>query len=328
MMGEHNQGALRRRLGILSFCVLASSILSIGLKGQQEAMNAQFIMNTMVINPGYTGYKEVQSITMNHRSQWIGFDGAPITTSVGFDMVLPRNKELAFGGNLMHDKIGPTSELSLTGNFAYRFQTSRSSHLSIGLKGYFGLFQARFTSLKLTSEVFGTEDVNFSYNPSNQSLVNFGVGAYYHSEDYFIGISSPRIMKNRIDDNPDLMIYNTVRGRTQPTYYFMAGYIFPCNMWVDFQPALITRATAGAPLSMALYGTFILKDRWRIGGFYGYREVAGFILQMQLNDKMRIGYSFDLATNELIITNFGSHELSLTYDFKSFRKRVVYPRRF
>ena len=79
-------------LGMALMAICASSF------AQQEAMNAQFIMNTMVLNPAYAGYNEVQSVTLNHRSQWIGFEGAPITNSLGFDMVLPRFKEIAIGG--------------------------------------------------------------------------------------------------------------------------------------------------------------------------------------------------------------------------------------
>ena len=296
-------------------------------KAQQEAMNAQFIMNTLTVNPGYTGYKEVQSFTLNHRSQWVGFKGAPTTNALSFDMALPRNKEMAYGGTVMHDKIGPTSELSLSGNVAYRFYVNRNAQLSIGLKGYVGLFQASYTNLNLTSEVFGQEDINFSYDPSNEVIINFGAGAYYHSEDYFIGLSSPRLLKNKIDNN-NLETYNTIRGRTVPTYYFMGGYNFHCNMWLDFQPAILTKATLGAPLSIGLYGSFLMKSKWRLGGFYTIGELGGVMLQMQVSDRLKVGYSFDVAASALISTNLGSHELGVTYDMKTFRKRVVYPRRF
>lgn len=321
---ERERGMLRALL--VAVLLTASNVIGV-LHAQQEAMNAQFILNTMTLNPGYTGYNEVQSITADHRSQWIGFKGAPTTNSLAFDMVLPKNREIALGGNLMHDKIGPTSELSLAGNMAYRFRTSNTSEMSIGLKTFFGLFQADYTSLDLTSEVFGEDDVNFSYNPSNVFLLNFGVGAYYHSEDYFFGVSSPRLLKNRIE-NSDFNTYSTIRGRTEPSYYLMGGYNIPLGAWTDFQPAFITKATAGAPLSLAMYGTFILKNKWRFGGFFAYREIAGALIQIQVNDKLRAGYSFDVATTELISTNLGSHEIAVTYQFRSFQKRVVFPRRF
>lgn len=312
---------------VLLCSVIACTCTGVDAFAQQESMNAQFILNTMVLNPGYTGYKEVQNITVDHRSQWVGFEGAPTTQTVGFDMVLPKNKELALGGNLMHDKVGPTSELSIAANVAYRFQTSRSNFMSIGLKAYGGLFQARYTSLKLTSDIFGEEDVNFSYDPSNLAIFNVGIGGFFHSKDYFLGFSSPRLLKNKIENN-DLNIYNTVRGRSEPTYYLMGGYSFPMSAWMEFQPAFVVKGTVGAPLSIGLYGTVILKDKLKLGGFYAYKEIFGTLIQMQITDRISAGYSFDVAANRLITTNLGSHEVSLTYEVKSFRKRIVYPRRF
>jgi len=100
------------------------------------------------------------------------------------------------------------------------------------------------------------------------------------------------------------------------------------SAFMEFQPAFIARATAGAPLSVGLYGSFILRDKWRIGGFYALQESAGALIQLQVSDQLRVGYSFDVSTNSLISTNFGSHEISATYDFRAFRKRMVYPRRF
>ncbi len=315
------------RIGLVFFSAVAFVFLGLNLHAQQEAMNAQFILNTMMLNPEYTGYKEVQNITVDHRSQWVGFEGAPTTQTVGFDMVLPKNKELAFGGNLMHDKVGPTSEMSISGNIAYRFQISSRDYMSIGLKGYAGLFQARYTSLNLTSEVFGEEDVNFSYDPSNISIFNVGIGAFYHNEDYFFGLSAPRLLKNSIE-NSDLDIYNTVRGRSEPTYYLMGGYSFLMSAWMEFQPATVIKATLGAPLSIGMYGTFILKNKLRLGAFYAYKEVVGALVQIQITDRINTGYSFDVAANKLISTNLGSHEVSLTYQMKTFKKRIVYPRRF
>jgi type IX secretion system PorP/SprF family membrane protein len=317
----------RRRYYNLCAVFIMIASFAVHSLAQQEAMNAQFILNTLTVNPGYTGYKEVQSFTIDHRSQWVGFKGAPTTNNLSFDMALPRNKEMAFGGTIMHDNIGPTSELSLSGNVAYRFYVNRNAQLSFGLKGYVGLFQANFTGLELASGRFGQEDINFSYDASSELILNFGAGAYYHSEDYFIGISSPRLFKNRIDNN-NLETYNTIRGRTAPTYYFMGGYNFHCNMWLDFQPAILTKTTMGAPLSVGLYGSFLMRSKWRLGGFYTIAEAGGVMLQMQVSEKLKVGYSFDVAANALISTNLGSHEIGITYDMKTFSKRMVYPRRF
>jgi len=37
---------------------------------------------------------------------------------------------------------------------------------------------------------------------------------------------------------------------------------------------------------------------------------------MNINGGLALGYSFDLATSRLITTNFGSHEIMLSYSFE------------
>lgn len=304
-------------------------ISSKGIIAQQEAMNAQFVTNTMAFNPGYAGYKMRQAIIVDHRNQWVGFKGAPTTTNVSFDIASKRHRGMSYGGNIMHDKIGPTSELALQGIVAYGFRVNAKSRVNVGLRSELAMFQANFTGLDLTSEVFNIQDINFSYNPSKVLLANFGVGAFYDTEDYFIGLSTPRMMKNKLDGkNPDLDIYNSVRGKSQPTYYLMGGYNWKMNAQMELQPTVLARATFGAPMSLGLYTTLILKKKMKIGAFYNYKEVAGGLIYFHINKKTEIGYSFDVATNELIRTNFGSHEVTLAYNFRSVTRKIVYPRRF
>jgi type IX secretion system PorP/SprF family membrane protein len=191
------------------------------------------------------------------------------------------------------------------------------------------VFQANFTDLDLTSEVFNVEDVNFSYNPSKVLLANFGVGAFYDTEDFFVGVSTPRFLKNRLEGkNPDLTIYNSSRGKSEPTYYLMGGYNLKLNAAMEFQPSMLTRATIGAPLSVGFYGTMILKKSLKLGAFYNFKEVVGGMVYFHVNKKTEIGYSFDVAANELIRTNFGSHEVTMTYNFRKINRKIVYPRRF
>jgi type IX secretion system PorP/SprF family membrane protein len=63
---------------------------------QQEPMSAQYIMNKLFVNPAYAGYKEQTQFVAMHRSQWIGFEGAPMTSVLSFDMPLKQN-EFALG---------------------------------------------------------------------------------------------------------------------------------------------------------------------------------------------------------------------------------------
>ncbi len=312
---------------IFTLVLLITMIIS-DTYAQQEAMISQFVMNTMVINPGYTGYRELQSINFTHRSQWIGFEGAPMTDVITFDMALENNKKIAFGGSIMRDKIGPTSEIGVTGTFAYRFNLAPKRILSMGLQGYAGVLQADFTNLIIGSEQYEqiVADGLLYENPESVFVPNAGFGLYYHTPKMFLGVSVPRIMRSNIGD-PNVERASE-SGRTEPTLFLMGGRNYKLNYFFDIQPALLVKATANAPLSIGGNLNFLYGDLMKIGAFYNYKEVVGAMFQYRVSTRTRLGYSFDVSTNRLIQTNLGSHEVTASYIFRDMRRRIVYPRKF
>ena len=72
----------------------------------------------------------------------------------------------------------------------------------------------------------------------------------------------------------------------------------------------------------------IYMDQLYIGGYYNFKEVAGALIQWQVDKKWKVGYSVDFGTNALIRSNYGSHEIMVNYSVGSKRRRIVYPRYF
>ena len=56
--------------------------LSSSIKAQQDAMFTHYMYNTLWLNPAYAGTRDAFTVTGIHRSQWVGFDGAPINQSL------------------------------------------------------------------------------------------------------------------------------------------------------------------------------------------------------------------------------------------------------
>jgi type IX secretion system PorP/SprF family membrane protein len=81
--------------------------LSVGAsRAQQEAMFTHYMFNTLEINPAYAGSRGCMSFVGLHRSQWAGFDGAPVTQTISMNS--PVYKEnFAMGLSYNGDRIGP-----------------------------------------------------------------------------------------------------------------------------------------------------------------------------------------------------------------------------
>lgn len=312
---------------MLKLLLLAIVMCSFQLRSsaQQDAMFSQYVLNTLSVNPAYAGYKEAMTINALHRSQWVGFKGAPITDVISMDTPLKKNFNI--GGTMMFDKIGPTTELTLMLDGAYRMKLTNRAYLSFGLKAVMSLYQINLTDLALVSEYYDEEDQLFQENTNGLFIPNTGFGAFFSDRDHFISLSVPRILQFQYESK-NSEAWQENYGTTQPTAYLMAGKMFHLNRDFKFQPTLLFKATQNAPISAGLYANLYIYDVFRVGVFYNHKEVAGALFQFEIDRNWKIGYSVDIAVSKLATTNYGSHEIFLSYQFNSKNRRIVYPRYF
>ena len=88
------------------------------------------------------------------------------------------------------------------------------------------------------------------------------------------------------------------------------------------------RVVEGAPLSLDVNASFLLRERIWFGAMYRLGNSVGLLGQYQVNDQFRIGYAFDLTTTEMSAYNAGTHEIMLSYDLRFVKGRTISPRYF
>src|SRR3954465_587885 len=47
---------------------------------QQRPYYTQYVLNSFILNPAVAGIENYTDVKISHRHQWIGIDGAPVTT--------------------------------------------------------------------------------------------------------------------------------------------------------------------------------------------------------------------------------------------------------
>jgi type IX secretion system PorP/SprF family membrane protein len=92
------------RTKLFSFVIMFVTIVGFA---QQDAQFTQYMYNTININPAYAGSRGALSIFGLYRTQWVGLDGAPETSSFSINTPI-NNSNLGIGASLVNDKIGPT----------------------------------------------------------------------------------------------------------------------------------------------------------------------------------------------------------------------------
>ena len=284
---------------------------------QQDAQYTQYMYNTININPAYAGSRGAMSIFGLYRTQWVGLDGAPETSSFSLNTPLS-NSNLGLGVSFVNDKIGPTNENALSADLSYTVPTSETFKLSFGIKATANLFSLDVN--KLNPEHQGDpqfQDLKSKFSP------NVGAGVYYHSDKVYIGLSVPNFIEtNRYDDN------DTAIFKDKINYYLIAGYVFDLDPYIKFKPAVLTKMIEGSPLQVDLSANFMFNDKFVAGLAYRWSAALSAMAGFQVTDGLFIGYSYDRETTRLNNYNSGSHEIFLRFEFFNNYSRITSPRFF
>lgn len=306
---------LKRVAAIVSLMLI--SVLSYS---QQNALFTQYLENIMLINPAYAGSKDGVSLMAVSRNQWVSLTGAPVTRSISLNSpVSVYNMGLGF--SLTRDEIGPTTQTTFFADYSYKLFLAENKTLLLGIKGGVNFYEAGLTNLVLNDP----NDPVFASDFNRNFLPNVGVGAFYHTNNYYLGLSVPKIIENIINKN-SISTQNINRERIH--LFFMAGYVHDINRIIKFKPAILTRFVKNAPVSFDLNTTFMFYDRLWLGAMYRLGDSLGGIFQLQVTDQIKLGYSFDLPISALGAYNKGTHEIMLTYDFALAKGKVRSPRYF
>lgn len=295
---------IRHLLGfsLLLLLCLSSSQLS----AQQDAQYTQYMFNSLVLNPAYAGTRDAVSLTALYRHQWTGFDGAPRTFSASIHS--PVGEKMGLGFFLENDNIGVHNRLSAYGSYAYRIPINDKTQLSLGLDAGLLYYTSDWAS---APNPIDPGDPQFS-GTTSRVLPNFGLGAYWYNDRYYVGLSVPHLLSSRLDD-PDALNYVS---KYDMHLFLTGGYVFDISESVKLKPTVLLKSVpAKAPLEFDANINFLFNDAFWVG--VGYHTGSGIaaILQYQFANNLRLGYAYDFNLNNLAPTNSGSHEIMMGWDF-------------
>lgn len=308
-----------------TYVILLLGILSSGLTwAQQDAQYTQYMYNTMAINPAYAGSRGVFSINALHRSQWVGLDGAPTTQTINVHS--PVSERVGLGLSIVNDEIGngTNKDTYFDAVFSYTIPASKTGRLSFGLNAGGHFLDVDFTKL----QNYRPELVNGVTNIDRKFSPNFGAGAYYHTDKYYLGLSIPNFLETEHFDNSGEG--NSYLATERMHFYLITGYVYEINDRTKFKPALLMKAVRGAPLQADISASFLFNEKFTLGAAYRWDAALSAMLGFQLSDQLALGLAYDKETTELGATQFndGSFEVFLRYEFITRHKSILTPRFF
>jgi type IX secretion system PorP/SprF family membrane protein len=277
------------------------------------------MFNKLLVNPAYAGSKEVMTIDVLDRRQWVNIEGAPNTLTISAHTAL-KNKKVGLGVYIYRDVLGATSTQSLMATYAYRIYMERSS-LAFGLQFGFDYFDVNWGE-------FVQKNPDPVFDPQNVRRItpdaNFGI--YYQSHVFYLGISSKQLLANEfsniIGDGK-----STFNKLTQH-FYVMGGYALPIKDKIVFRPSIMAKYTPHTPLQLDFNTSILFGNVFWIGASYRTAKAITLLTEFKIAERIKLGYSYDLYLNELQPFNYGSHEIRIGFEFPLYETKMHTPRYF
>ncbi len=305
---------------------------------QQLPHYTQYVLNNYIINPAVAGIENYTDVKISHRRQWVGIDGAPVTTyftihgplkksdyesatPTGFhysnenprgsayweDYSKPENHG-GIGMTILNDRTGPLNRFAAMGTYAYHMGIAPKTTLSMGVS--VGIKSISLNSSKLNFDVPIDPAVAGS-GYLNKLSPDMSLGLWLYSSDYYAGLSFQNVFPTKLKFSDDTV--KLAGGSLVPHTFLTAGYRMFINDDISFLPSVLMKYVGGAPLSFDVNTKFQYHDLLWVGASYRYRDSWAGMIGVNISNAVNIGYSHDITVSNLNAVSKGSHEIMVGF---------------
>ena len=285
---------------------ILGAFLAVNAFAQQEPLFTQYYVNDIAINPAISGSKSYNSLTMLTRQQWLGFEGAPLSTNISYHGSL--NNRSAMGGYLMFDKAFPSTQANLNLNYAYHIPLNYDDvKLSFGLGAKLMYHNLDFNIDDLPPGV----DPAYSSKSYDKTLADASSGVYFYGKDFYVGFSISNMFQSsfntEVNGSPHL-------NSEYRNYYGMGAYRFRIinNDW-QLEPSLLIRKMQyQSSVTDVTTRILYLENTW---AGLTYRNNGTAIVSFGFGAKnMHFSYSYDHSfAGEIMQYTYGTHEIGIAF---------------
>jgi type IX secretion system PorP/SprF family membrane protein len=294
------------------FLLIALSIFSTDIFSQQDPQFAHNSHNLLFTNPAYAGMTDGICASAISRQQWVGFEGAPITTLAGIHTKVKLfGITSGVGLTIMDDRY--EFEKNFQAKLAYSYHKRISSGV-LGIGADLGFINKDLKGEWKYPDPDGSSDPFIFINEGGTKaafLFDMGIGAYYKiGEKFYAGFSVSHILQ------PNINYFNINSASFLRRHYFAtAGYNFRLlNSPVEMQPSVFVKFD-GTKMQYSGNISALYNKKIRIG--VTYRNLESFIpmIGIDLIGGLKIGYAYEIPITKLITVSKGSHEVFVGYCF-------------
>ncbi len=294
--------------------ILLITLLLIGAKcwSQQVPLYTNYDFNLLTLNPAVAGSQTCLDLRTGHRRQWVGIDGAPVSTYATANGSFGKRKDNFHGIGVLFEQdgmkriqgnsnVGPIGYFSMQMAYALHLKVNRKNMLSLGGSLGFSKHTLALSGLEVADK--GDPSIA-SANSSGEFLFPLiSVGLWYQSKTRYMGLSARNVVERNFQ--------NVANSSFRRHYYLIMGKSIRVDDKLFFKPSVNLRYVSGSPVAADVNLVFDFNDLFEFGAsFRGGHGISGMV-KVGVLKYLTIGYAYDRTFNKLRFGGPNSHEVIL-----------------
>jgi type IX secretion system PorP/SprF family membrane protein len=282
--------------------ILVFNLICVMAMAQSNIRLNTFWDNTYYINPAYINEKNLAEFRMATRKQWVNFPGSPMTLFASGSTYI-EDIHTQFGARILQDQIGYTSTTDLQLTYGYSSLLDNGWKIHLGVEGSYQMIG--FDKTKMRFE--GDDDPNISDKLLSQNNFNAGVGMELTHQMWRFGASSQNIFS---------LFYPINKQFTNTNYVYAMCHEYNHDYLNMGYGACFIQNLNISQLELNLTGYFKVTpeaNSFQLGLFYRTWSEIGILFGFDLNNNMKLTYSYDYNISGISQSSYGSHELMISY---------------
>lgn len=287
-------------------CVLISLTGSLVCRGQRLPFFTHHVLNPYIYNPAFAGYEQSAVFYLTHRRQWMGVEGAPVSTHLSFHTPVGNKNPISLGGDLVHDRIGLLRHSAVKATLAYLVPLSSEKvhYLKFGLSAGAGAHQ-----YDLSDTDYGNDEA-IAQAAQSAAFLDARFGLLYHHENLNIGLALPHLLAPpvQVEAESNLSLDPLSRAIASVSYRFNLGE----TEELAFTPTVLYNYAQEGESQLEAIALLEFQRAFWVGGGYqqqmGFGALAGFRMK-----NFTFSYAYGTGGNELAAYASGTHEAQLGF---------------
>ncbi len=285
------------------------SLMTIEIFSQQDPQFAQNADNLLFTNPAFAGMTEGICASAINRQQWVGFEGAPVTTLAGIHSGIKLfGIKGGIGLSIVDDRYEFQKDFHAKIAYSYHKRLG-AGMLGVGIEA--GIINNDLQGNWKYPDPDGSSDPIIPQQQVRKIVFDAGLGIFYKvGERFYAGLSVSHL------NAPDVKYPNVSEASfLRPHYFGTAGYNFRLmSSPVELQPSVFIKFD-GTKLQSSANLTALYNKKFSVGVTYRNLESIIPVVGVNLPNGLKIGYAYEVPITRMITVSKGSHEVFVGYCF-------------